>query len=320
MPTRQVDVSVVVPTLDEEQSLPRLLASLRTQTVFPRELIIVDGGSSDTTCELVRAHAAEHRDYDVRLIEVADSRPGKSRNIGTRAATTEIVACSDAGVILDPSWLEALTRSIRAGEHRVAVGTFVPEGTTLFERLAGLLLIRPPERVKVLYAGGVSIAFEKSALEAVGGYPEDVYPCEDAVFLRDLVSAGIEVGRAGDAKSLWRPRPHVAALWRQYRSYAWGDAQIGLGARRHFLRAGFWLLCLAAIFGIFGTIVRVVGALALGAYLLRPTIAAWRETRDLRTFVLGPLILATKDVAQMFGYVEGRLHRIRGGSRDFTKR
>ncbi|MCB9880821.1 MAG: glycosyltransferase [Planctomycetes bacterium] len=320
MPTRQVDVSVVVPTLDEELSLPRLLASLRTQTVLPRELIIVDGGSSDRTCELVRAHAAEHRDYDVRLIEVADSRPGKSRNIGTRAATSDIVACSDAGVILEPSWLEALTRSIRDGTHRVAVGTFVPEGTSLFERLAGLLLIRPPERVKVLYAGGVSIAFEKAALEAVGGYPEDVYPCEDAVFLRDLVSAGIDVGRASDAKSLWRPRPNVTALWRQYRSYAWGDAQIGLGAKRHLLRAGFWLLCLVAIFGVFGTMARIGGSFALAAYLLRPTLTAWSTTRDVRTFLLGPLILATKDVAQMFGYVEGRIHRIRGGARDFTKR
>ncbi len=319
MHTAKDSISVVIPALNEVASLPRLFASLEQQTLRPREIIVVDAGSSDGTQALVRAYA-EKSEIAVRLIEAQDSRPGKSRNIGTRAAAHEIVACSDAGVRLDVDWLRHLTQSLRNGSHEVAVGSFAPDGTNLFEKLVGLLLIRPPKKVNVLYAGGVSIAFTRSALERVGGYPEDVYPCEDALFLRKVVEAGIEVERAHEARSLWRPRSSVAALWRQYRSYAWGDAQIGLGARRHALRAAFWIACLAASFGIAGSIGRILGLAALAAYLLRPTIAAFRATADVRSFFLGPLILATKDWAQLFGYLEGRVHRARGGGRDFTKR
>ena len=37
-------MSVVVPVLDEEQTLPRLFRSLENQSVLPAEVIVVDGG------------------------------------------------------------------------------------------------------------------------------------------------------------------------------------------------------------------------------------------------------------------------------------
>jgi len=303
MPT---PVSVVIPVLDEEQTLPVLLRSLELQSLLPAEVIVVDGGSADGTRTLVRQYAArEDLAFPIHLLDLDGSRPGRSRNAGTRAAKESIVACSDAGVTLPEDWLHSLV---------------APLHDDLFEQLVGLLVVRPARRVKLLYAGGVSIAYRKSAWEKVGGYPDDIYPCEDAKFLRDLHTAGVKIARADSAVTYWRPRSSLSQLWGQYRSYAWGDAMIQLGWHRHLIRASFYLVCLLGLSGVAGWIGVATGAAFLALYLLRPTARAWRTTRRLSTWFLGPLVLATKDISQIFGYLEGTWNRMRGGSQDFGRR
>ncbi len=50
-------ISVVIATLNAARSLPRCLASLRAQTFRDFEVIVMDGGSSDGTVELLKASA-----------------------------------------------------------------------------------------------------------------------------------------------------------------------------------------------------------------------------------------------------------------------
>ena len=47
-------ISIVMPTLNEEQSLPRLLDALRGEKA-DHEVIVVDGGSEDRTAEIAHA-------------------------------------------------------------------------------------------------------------------------------------------------------------------------------------------------------------------------------------------------------------------------
>jgi glycosyltransferase involved in cell wall biosynthesis len=51
-------VSIVIPARDEERTLPVLLASLRDLDPAPREVIVVDDGSSDATAAVAAAHGA----------------------------------------------------------------------------------------------------------------------------------------------------------------------------------------------------------------------------------------------------------------------
>ena len=68
-------ISIIIPALNEERSLPRTLASLHQQR-GDFEVIVVDGGSSDRTCEIA---AAEPR---VRLIS---SRRGRAAQMNAGA-------------------------------------------------------------------------------------------------------------------------------------------------------------------------------------------------------------------------------------------
>lgn len=48
-------VSLVVPVLNEAKALPALVTALAALDPAPGEILVVDGGSDDATCEIVRA-------------------------------------------------------------------------------------------------------------------------------------------------------------------------------------------------------------------------------------------------------------------------
>jgi hypothetical protein len=53
-PASAPGVSIIIPARNEEHNLPRLLRSLAAQPVTPKEIMVVDDGSTDRTAELAR--------------------------------------------------------------------------------------------------------------------------------------------------------------------------------------------------------------------------------------------------------------------------
>ena len=54
------ELSVVIPTLNEAQALPLLLADLAAQAGVACEVLVSDGGSADGTREVATASLAQH--------------------------------------------------------------------------------------------------------------------------------------------------------------------------------------------------------------------------------------------------------------------
>ena len=135
-------VSLIVPVLNEQETIGRLLRSIAAQTRTPHEVIVVDGGSTDATVQLVRSAAAEHE--RVRLIEAGRATPGRGRNLGIAAALNDWIALTDGGIELDPRWLERLWR-VASSDARpdVVYGAFQPRQETWFERIATLAYVQP---------------------------------------------------------------------------------------------------------------------------------------------------------------------------------
>ncbi|MEQ9327985.1 MAG: glycosyltransferase [Rhodospirillales bacterium] len=98
---RSVPVCVIVPAWNAAGSIARTLESIASQTVAPRETIVIDDGSTDGTQTLVREFIATHPGFDIRLVEQANAGAAAARNAGIRATTAEYVAFLDA----DDCWL-----------------------------------------------------------------------------------------------------------------------------------------------------------------------------------------------------------------------
>lgn len=98
-------ISVIVPVLNEAETLGDCLRSILSQLTEYDELIVVDNGSSDESLRIAET-------FPVKLLH--ESRRGRSfaRNRGIREARGEWIAFIDADVVLDEHWLSSMRRAI----------------------------------------------------------------------------------------------------------------------------------------------------------------------------------------------------------------
>jgi glycosyltransferase involved in cell wall biosynthesis len=103
----QPDISVVMATYNGEQYLRAQLNSILSQTIPPKEIIVVDDASSDTTVEIVKSYAAN--DNRFRLF-INEQNIGYIRSFekGMLAADATLIALSDQDDIWMSHKLETL--------------------------------------------------------------------------------------------------------------------------------------------------------------------------------------------------------------------
>lgn len=94
-------LSVVVPTLDRVGQVRKAIESALAQTRPPCEVLVVDGGSTDGTREVVRSIEDER----VRLRKQASEGLSAARNEGIRHTSGELVAFLDADDVWKPAKL-----------------------------------------------------------------------------------------------------------------------------------------------------------------------------------------------------------------------
>jgi glycosyltransferase involved in cell wall biosynthesis len=111
-------VSVIIPAFDAAHSLSRCLDSVLDQTLKPREILVVNDGSTDETAEVVRSYGRE-----VEYLEQENRGPAEARNAGLRRATGEFVAFLDADDRWFPRFLETTLDFLDRNRTPIAVST-----------------------------------------------------------------------------------------------------------------------------------------------------------------------------------------------------
>ncbi len=107
-------VSVVIPALNEEESIPEVLAEIPTNLVS--EVLVVDGGSEDNTVRIAREHGA-------KVIEEPRRGYGRACAAGAAGASGEVIVFLDADGADDPSQIRSLLVPIRTGKADMVLGS-----------------------------------------------------------------------------------------------------------------------------------------------------------------------------------------------------
>ena len=318
-------ISVIATVKNEGSSINRLLQSLRSQTRPPDEVIIVDGGSTDGTADQLLEWEKSHR-LPLRVLIEPGSNISRGRNVAIRAARGPVIASTDAGVRLEASWLDHLSRPFddKAVEPApvVACGFFVPVADTAFEVAMGATILPALSDIKAesFLPSSRSVAYPKSAWEAAGGYPEWLDYCEDVILDLRLRSMGYQFVFVPDAVAHFRPRGSLRSFFAQYYRYARGDGKADLWPERHTARyltylgavpVLTWLSICECI--LWGLPLLVGAAIMLWTPYKRllPTIQPLRALDRLKAILWVPIIRLTGDVAKMLGYPVGRWWRLR---------
>ena len=228
-------ISVVVPTHDRRQVLPRTIASVLAQDEPGFELIIVDDGSTDDT----QSYLATLADPRIRVVASARNLgAAAARNLGLDAARADIVALLDDDDVYLPGRLSTplavfagnpdvvctLSSSIKADLARTQVMA-MPD-----------LTLSPPafEWALICDLGGVegtSITVRRAPARDIGGFSAGLKLTEDREFLIRLARLG---AGALIADMLWLKHWSDDGLSNQ-----WGQAGPGLlryvAARREYV-------------------------------------------------------------------------------------
>jgi glycosyltransferase involved in cell wall biosynthesis len=263
-----MNISVVVPVRNEEASIREFLDGLINQTWKPHEIIITDGGSTDSTPEIITEY--KERGAPLQLIKVPAALPGRGRNLAAAQASGEWLAFIDAGVRPENNWLECLAkRASKANDVDVVYGSYHPVTDTLFKECAAIAYLPPPKEVEGgLFTRAPSIAsalVRRKVWESIGGFPENLRSAEDLLFMNKVEQAGYRIVNAPDAVIHWNLQPTFQQTFRRFVVYA-----------RNNIRAGLWKQWQAAIFRRYALLVlSALPAIVVGYRWLLVTAMLW---------------------------------------------
>jgi len=306
-------VSLAITVLNEGDHIRRLLDSVVKQTRQPDEVVVCDGGSKDNTLDVIREY--ENR-LPLKIVIKDGANISQGRNEAIRNATHEIVAVTDAGVWLEERWLEELLvisnwdHQLPITNYSLVAGFFQSDPQNIFEIALGATTLPDVEEInpQKFLPSSRSVAFLKSAWEAVGGYPEWLDFSEDVVFDLKMRQQFGDFAFAPKAIAHFRPRPTLFSFMKQYINYAKGDGKANLWLKIHLIRYITYLIVVPL--GIYAAWVNPLlwyaGALAMVAYVRRPLARLIRQRRlSLVALVWVPAIRVAGDVAKMIGYPIG---------------
>ena len=189
-------ISVIIPTLEEEDNIADCLASTGDDAAIER--IVADGGSRDLTVEIAR-------DMGARTLTAAKGRAAQM-NAGAREAKGEILMFLHADTRL-PAGFDRLAADA-LGKTGVAAGAFefrldsTSPGLRFIEAVANWR----SRRLQLTY-GDQGIFLNASVFRAIGGYPE-IPIMEDVELIRKL-------RKRGRIETLAVPAVTSARRWRE---------------------------------------------------------------------------------------------------------
>jgi succinoglycan biosynthesis protein ExoA len=229
-------VVVVIPTLNEERTIREVLAVLRSERLDPgrSRFVVVDGGSSDRTVEIVRTMMADRT--DLALIDNKKRIQSAAMNLAAtaNADACEVLVRCDAHAQYPSHYVPLLLESLaRTGADSVVV-PMDSIGDTCFQRAVAWVSNTPVGTGGSRHRAGTRsgfvdhghhAAFRAEMYHRLGGYDETFTHNEDAEYDCRLRKAGGRIYLDSEIRIEYHPRGRFAALWRQYLSYGRGRAR-----------------------------------------------------------------------------------------------
>jgi glycosyltransferase involved in cell wall biosynthesis len=176
LPIDDHKVSVVLLTKDSAATVRRSLESIFQQTRKPDEVVVVDGGSTDGTLEIVGR-------YPVKLFSEPGLGFGYARNLGVEKAEGDIIFFIDSDCYADHRWIEKALPHFNDPEVAGVTGQTrlwnTSDAVARFLAYVGGRMNMPTQHAYVKIAPTMSLALRREAILEAGGFDETLVRCED---------------------------------------------------------------------------------------------------------------------------------------------
>lgn len=177
-------ISVIVPTFNEELLIKKTLATLlNLENVY--EIVIVDGGSTDKTLEILENHSPSEK---LKIVKTRQANRGLQMHEGAKKAAGDVFWFVHADTLPDKNCAAAILEVVR--DEKIAGGNFevIFDGGGRWARV--LTWLYPKLRKLNLIYGDSAIFVRKSVYEAIDGF-RDLPLFEDVDLFKRIKRKGI---------------------------------------------------------------------------------------------------------------------------------
>lgn len=226
-------VTVVVPARNEEGFIRACLDSVLAQEECSLQVVVVDGDSTDRTPEIVREYIS--KDSRVELLENPGRIIPKALNLGLTAARGTWLVRVDAHSTIPPDYIGRLVKHLETRKWGGVGGRKDAVGITAAGKAAAVALesrfgvgdshyhhATAPQVVDHVPFG----AYPTQLARDLGGWDERLTVNEDYEFDYRVRRTGRSLLLDPSVRINWHPRESIGDLFRQYRRYGRGKAEM----------------------------------------------------------------------------------------------
>lgn len=186
-------LSIIIPTYNEENYLPKLLQSIKDQNFHDYEIIVADAESTDKTRKIANS-------FGCQVVE--GGSPAVGRNSGAKIAKGEYLLFLDSDVILTEGYLESALNEFLENDLGIGITQLIPISESKKDKLLhdfANFFMRLVESIKPHGAGCYGILTKKSLHEEAGGFNEALDFGEDSDYIE-------RIGKKTSFKVLRKPK------------------------------------------------------------------------------------------------------------------
>jgi glycosyltransferase involved in cell wall biosynthesis len=179
-------LSIIIPSLNEERFIGRVLESIKNQNLKDYEIIVADAGSKDQTIKIAKK-------YGCRIVK--GGLPARGRNNGAKAARGNLLLFIDADCFVPKNCLKMSLEEYE--KRRLDISTFMllPDNKSGIRTICMNLLYNYPILMleKILPHGAMGILVDRNVFNRLNGFDETIKLAED----HDLIRRAAKIGRFG---------------------------------------------------------------------------------------------------------------------------
>jgi len=180
-----IEVSVIVPFLNEEVYIERCIDSLQAQDIDQTmvELIFVDNNSTDASVAMVSRY------NEVKLVYEQKHHVYAARNTAIKNASGKVLAFTDADCVVSTNWISSILDEFRSGTVDIVLGernfgddaSFMSQFMRDYENLKIQFFLKGKD-YKRCFGYTNNMAVSRRVYDDLGGFREDI-PLADTDFI-----------------------------------------------------------------------------------------------------------------------------------------
>lgn len=226
LPEHSIDISIIVPLFNEQDFVEALITSLLKPDGLNKELLLVDGGSTDRTLEVIERITESNP--VVKLVKNAERFVSHGFNKAFGLASGQYIALIGAHAIYSDGYFSSGVQALQNGSCDAVGGCLVQKGKNDFGRAIAYVMstklgvggteFRTESRK--MYVDSVAFAiYRREVFQKVGLLDEQLVRNQDDEFHYRMNRAGFKILMIPEMKAEYFVRDSLLSLYKQYFGY-----------------------------------------------------------------------------------------------------